>query len=161
MNFRNVADMENKNDGQMPQALTNPDNDWVTAPWGRIGFVNEIHGDRGKVCPEFVPTQHELMLLARHWIEQMHDIEMDWFYDASPCSSEMRVMPYARRRLNRIQTAIGKEAFDKLAAEAEEKLRKDMGERAWNIFRNGTEAERKTFREEVEASAHKGKGAQI
>jgi hypothetical protein len=34
---------------------------------GRLGFVDEVNGSGSEPQPGYIPTRHELLVLARHW----------------------------------------------------------------------------------------------
>jgi hypothetical protein len=75
-----------------------------------IGFVEEVHGDAGRPEPEYVPTRHELAVLAAHWARKVREIERAWEEEESVGSSEMRERWYATDRLNAIADLIGGDA---------------------------------------------------
>ena len=86
-----------------------------------IGFVEEIHGEKGRPVPEYIPTKHELAVLARHWATQVIDIERWWAESEQVGSDEIRQRWYALDRLDRIADLIGEDAVNAEydAAEAE------------------------------------------
>jgi len=75
-----------------------------------IGFVEEIHGEKGRPVPEYMPTKHELAVLARHWATQVIEIEEWWDAYGQVGSDEIRRHWYALDRLNKIADLIGKDA---------------------------------------------------
>ena len=80
-----------------------------------IGFVEEIHGEQGRPVPEYLPTKHELTILAAHWAKQVIKIEQGWAEtEAVGCKSvgsdEIRIRLYALDRLAKIADLIGAEA---------------------------------------------------
>jgi hypothetical protein len=93
----------------------------------RIGFVEEIHGEGGRPCPEYVPTRHELMILFRHWAEVQLRIEAEWAVTAQVGSDEIRRQPYAIRRWCAIRKLIGEDKADEAHAEIKRRLRKEYG----------------------------------
>jgi hypothetical protein len=85
-----------------------------------IGFVEEIHGEAGRPQPEYVPTRHELSILAEHWARKVRGIESWWEESDSVGSDEMRERLYALDRLDSIADLIGEDkvraVFDQLDA---------------------------------------------
>jgi hypothetical protein len=84
-----------------------------------IGFVEEIHGEAGRPCPEYIPTRFELLLLARHWSRVLVDLERWWAASDSVGSDETRQWFYANERLNQITDLAGVDSVSKLFAEVE------------------------------------------
>ena len=88
-------------------------------------------------------TRYEMLALARHWRSRILDIELEWFYFQQTGSSEIRVGPYANRRLRRIADVIGEAAVEEVVTEVEEEQRRRMGEEHWRIFTEGTQEEKR------------------
>lgn len=74
---------------------------------GVVGFVEEVNGPGAQEIPGFVPTRQALLLLAHHWEKKAIGIEMFCFTYGQVGSSDMRIQPYARRRVNRIMDLLG------------------------------------------------------
>jgi hypothetical protein len=83
-------------------------------PDGPFGYVEEIHGDLGRPMPGYVPTKHELLLLARHWAEERTDIARFWSDYGQVGSEDMRMDLYASHRLGRISDQVGEEEIRKI-----------------------------------------------
>src|SRR5262249_50194325 len=75
-----------------------------------MGFVEEIHGEQGRPVPEYIPTKHELTILAAHWATQVIDIEQWWAESEQVGSDDIRKRLYALDRLAKIADRIGAEA---------------------------------------------------
>jgi hypothetical protein len=76
-----------------------------------ISYVDAVNGGAAQETPEFVPTRHELIQLARYWHRRCLDNK--WSFIAGPsASAEIRVGPYAERRIARIKELVGKEEVD-------------------------------------------------
>lgn len=88
-------------------------------PFGRS---DEIHGELGAPCPDYVPTKHELDLLARHWAGVKVEIEDFWQIHEQVGSSDMRQNAYANLRLRRIAKHLGDARIDELIEEAWKKF---------------------------------------
>ncbi len=99
--------------------------------------------------PEFVPTRHELIQLAKDWATLDIDDLFDFFLYGQTGSSEWRRVAFAHRRIDRIATILGEEEVRKAVEEAEEEFSKTIDPRAWAIFKAGTREEREAFQDEV------------
>src|SRR5260370_18205350 len=77
-----------------------------------IGFVEEIHGEMGRPCPEYMPTKAELLVLAAPWARQLHDIEAWWAASEQVGSSEMRQREYSYDRIAKIASLVGGQETD-------------------------------------------------
>lgn len=88
-------------------------------PFGRS---YEIHGEQGAPCPDYVPTKHELDLLARHWAGVKVEIEDFWQIHEQVGSSDMRQNAYANLRLRRIAKHLGDARIHELIEEAWKKF---------------------------------------
>ena len=101
---------------------------------GRVGCVDEVNGDGARPCPDYVPTRHELMELARYWLAQRLEIALFYFETKSSGSTEYRISLYAQRRLARIADALGDDALDQVQLQVEAEFQKRFGD-AWTAFR--------------------------
>jgi len=121
--------------------------------WGNdkitVGHVSEVNGPDSAEMPEFVPTRHELVQLAKYWATLDLDDLFDFFLYGQTGSSEWRRVAFARRRICRIATVLGEEEVQKAVEEAEKEFSKTIDPRAWAIFKNGTPEEREAFQDEV------------
>lgn len=88
-------------------------------PFGPFGYVEEIHGDLGRPMPEYVPTKHELLLLARHWAKVVTDIEYFWSDFGQVGSSDMRNHVYGHHRVSKLSDLVGVEEIRKIFKELE------------------------------------------
>ena len=146
------SDAETRGEGGQEGAKPSEDSEGLHA-WGSdryvIGSVDEVNGPEASPCPEYVPTRHEVLQLARYWSARWMDIEMSYFFTSAVGSSDWRVHAYAGRRLDRMAEAIGLEAVDKVFGEIREKCREDMDVRHWQIYQSGTDEERTKLVEEM------------
>jgi hypothetical protein len=71
------------------------------------GHVDEIHGETERPVPEYIPTKHELMQLAKYWGEVCADSQFRAIMYDSNGSREWCLSIYARDRLSRIAELIG------------------------------------------------------
>jgi hypothetical protein len=74
-----------------------------------IGYVGRIHGEEGRPCPEYIPTKHELRVLARHWEAVIEDHESYFEETGVSGSTEAREILYAAQRVDSIVGLIGTE----------------------------------------------------
>jgi hypothetical protein len=122
-----------------------------------IDLCPEINGSDAVACPEYIPTQHELLQLARYWYDTLLGIHLDWFFLAVSGSYESRMLAYAGRRLDRIAKVIGQEATDKVVAEVDTEYQERMGA-DWEIFIRGDDEEREMVRARVNDEVKRGIG---
>jgi hypothetical protein len=99
--------------------------------------------------PAFVPTRHELIRLAKYWAGVEIDLEFSSFVYQETGSSEIRRVPFARRRIARIAEALGEEEVAEAVRQAYDEFAKGIDPRTWTIFLNGTPEERRAFQDEV------------
>jgi hypothetical protein len=144
-----------KNKGEFDEfvpAVRNADNDLLGAMHGRgftVGGVDEVNGHGAEEIHGFSPTRHELIQLVKHWATVVVEIEYFWFCFQQTGSSEIRLRPFAWRRISRIAEALGQEVVDKAVAEAIEEYGKGQDARAWQVFRRGTPEEQHELQEEI------------
>ena len=125
-----------------PTAVTNRDNDWLL-PFGPIGHVEAVNGPGARERPEFVPTHDELMHLARHWMTEAKTIHYRWFWWGHVGSDQIRVEPFALRRLSRIAALVGDAAVDQIAREVEAEIEPDP--RVRRLYHEGSDRDRHRF----------------
>lgn len=134
------------------EASPNPDNEWlepVQAGPFAIGYDEDIHGAGGTAVADFEPTKHELSIVARHWIRELLEINIFWFLYSTTGSREIRIGPYASRRLDRIADAIGDDAVNEIDRQEKDIARRRLGDRYWHIFEHGTPDEWDQVAQEV------------
>jgi hypothetical protein len=129
--------------------VINRDNDLLHPLAGCIGHVDEVNGRSATEIPEFIPTQHELLELVKYWTKVALGIEFLWFCYESPGSSDIRLRPFAYRRINRIAKCLGDAVVGRAFTDAREEFAKTVDARAWRIFRHGTPEEQAAFRNEA------------
>jgi hypothetical protein len=115
-----------------------------------IGCVDEVNGQGAQEVSGYPLTRHELLILVRHWYEA--DLDNDIFCFLHQCSGsrEIRIGPYASRRLARIKAILGEDAVQKVVDQVLAEMRKDLGAETWQIITEGTEEERDRLQEEVQ-----------
>jgi len=128
-------EMENPN-------VINADNDLLhplSAGRIQIGCVDEVNGPGGAEVPEFVPTRHELIQIAKYWIFVDLDIHFSCWLLAGSGSTEAWTSMFAARRLGRITQLLGEDVVQKAVDEAWEEFgRKCDSPELWRIWREGT-----------------------
>ena len=90
---------------------------------------------------QYVPTPHELLRLAEHWVEKLLAIETATFETGESGIDDLRAVLLARCRLRRITEVLGEEAVDEVRSKVEHQFRRRMGDRKWRIFSTGTSEE--------------------
>jgi hypothetical protein len=113
-----------------------------------IGCVDEVNGAGSIEFPSFVPTRHELIQLAKYWATVRIDLDFSYFVDGQTGSTEIRLGPFASRRVARIAEALGEEEVAKAVNEAYDEFGKGIDPRKWRIFREGTPEEQQALQEE-------------
>jgi hypothetical protein len=78
------------------------------------------------------------------------DLDFSYFVDGQAGSTEIRLGPFARRRIARIAEAIGQEEVAKAVSKAHEEFGKGRDARTWRVFRTGTPEEREALQAEIE-----------
>jgi hypothetical protein len=136
--------------------VKNADNKWL-GPMGEVGRVTEVNGAGAQEFCDFHPTKHELITLAKYWAETAIDIEFGWFLYDGADSAEIRLHPFAWKRMKRIRALIGREVDDAI-----EQAYQDYGAKqdkeAWEVFRHGSKAQRAALREEIQGKIRDGNG---
>jgi hypothetical protein len=115
VNRGNAPQKEIEMDSSKPQQLAPEGKDPILAPIGRIGFENEIHGEMGLESALYKPTRYELRVLAEHWLKEIAEIWVSWFYFDVAGGPESRLEPYARMRIQRIADLLGAEVLDEIS----------------------------------------------
>ena len=131
--------------------VKNVDNDGLGAlnmRGGRIGVVDEVNGPGATEVPGFLPTQHELLELVRYWAGIAIGIDWRWFVDECYGSEDIRLEPYAWKRISRIGDLLGEERVKKVVDEVYEEYG-ETHKKHWNVFLHGTEEERAAVRAEI------------
>ena len=119
-------EIEHLPDTEKPVAVSNSDNGWPEA-WGderiAVGYVDEVCASTE--VPNFEPTEHELLLLVKHWAREALDTARFWFqWEQGISATEARLHDFARRRINRIARAIGDDVVRKAVDEVYEAFAK-------------------------------------
>lgn len=91
-----------------------------------VGHVERIHGEGGRPCPEYIPTRHELSLLARHWLREWIGFQIDWALAGQVGSAEVRIEAYAYDRLTAIANLIGHDVVRSIRDDVEKQLTATM-----------------------------------
>lgn len=130
--------------------VVNRDND-LLHPWGPIGHVDEVNGPGAMEVPQFVPTRHELFQLAKYWALTVLDMDFCYFCYQQTGSTEIRLGPFANRRINRIAEYLGASRVQEAWKAAEDEFAKTVDARDWHVFRHGTPDELAAFRKEMDA----------
>lgn len=98
-----------------------------------IGFVDEIAGQGGEVVAAEL-IHEELLELVRHWEMRILDIDYSYFLCDDTGSTEIRLQPYASRRIDRIANCIGTEAVQSAVKEAVAQFSADIPPKLWQMF---------------------------
>ncbi len=123
----------------------------VAGPF-QIGALDEVNGEGGIEVPDFVPTRNELLQLVKYWVQVAVEVNYAWFLYQVTGSVEIRMQPFAVRRIDRIVDVLGEEAVKQAVEEAYEEFRKREDPRLWDIFLNGSDEEREVVASEIQRS---------
>jgi len=99
--------------------------------------------------PDFVPIKRELLQLVNFWVKEDLDYEYFEFLYAQTGSTELRLIPYAWRRINRIGELLGEERAKKAVEEAYAEFGKNKNQRDWEVFMHGSREDRKALQDEL------------
>jgi hypothetical protein len=112
----------------------NADNrDLQPSAGGLIGFVNEVNGPGAREVPEYTPTTAELLELIKYWELKFLDTEYFMFEHSQAGSREIRLGPYAARRVARIIELLGDEG-EKGVRGVRDDFAKSVGSSNWEEF---------------------------
>lgn len=136
----------------------NSDNDYLF-PRGHegcvIGYVDEVNGEGAEEVTGFKPTRHELLQLVKYWYGRLLDINWSYFVYAQTGSTEIRLGPFAQRRVNRAAAVIGEDAVGKAIEEVRNDFKAKVDARLWEIFENGNLKQWEAVRDEIERASRK------
>jgi hypothetical protein len=127
--------------------VVNPDNKYLHAQ-GPIGHVDEVNGWGAAEVPAFVPTRYELIQVVKHWTKVALDLDFWCFVHLASGSREIRLIPFAHRRIARIAECLGDAVVGQACREVEEEFAEKVDARAWQVFRHGTPEEQRAFEDE-------------
>ena len=120
-----------------------------------IGCVDEVNGAGAKEIPQFLATRHELIELVKYWTKRALDSEFWVFLTGQIGSTDMRVRPFAYRRISRIADVIGEDEIRKVVDEAKNEFGKSQDAKAWDIFLHGMSEQRQQFQAEFYSQLEK------
>ncbi len=95
--------------------------------------------------PGFRVMDFELEKLAQWWAETDLNTDLFCFQNHRDPDDFVDSHTLAQRRLQWISEFIGRERTESIIAEVEQSKRSEMGEAAWEVFRNKDHAKRHTF----------------
>ena len=93
-----------------------------------VGVVGGVNDESAYLVEHFKPTQYELEVLARHYVDEAGQIEFWSRFLGCGDSHGIRMRPFACRRLATIKAALGEKRFEKAIARTEEKWDKRFAE---------------------------------
>ncbi len=92
------------------------------------GGIRGVNDSTAYLVDDFKPTLCELAVLTGHYLGNLREIEFGERFYATSGSYEIRMGPFADRRLATIEDVLGKERFQKAIASTEEKWDKIFAE---------------------------------
>lgn len=82
-----------------------------------FGNVPEVNGLGAEEVRHFIPTHHELLVLARHWADVAIWRNFHGWANETASSSDYRRIFFAWRRVDRIRNLLGEDAVDQVISE--------------------------------------------
>jgi hypothetical protein len=108
-----------------------------------------VVGEDEREIPEFVPTKEEVIHLAKYWVRRRLQVRF-WVFNFEQCSrSEWCEERYALNRIDQIAEILPEQELNQAIKEAERDFKQDIGDDVWEIFKNGTEEQCKSYREKL------------
>ncbi len=132
--------------------VKNSDNDFLLPLEGerfRIGYVDEVNGEGAEEIAGFTPTRRELIQLVKYWYGRYLDKDWFWFVSGQTGSTEIRLQPFAMRRIDRAEALIGEKAVNKAIKEVRDEFKATVNARYWDIFENGDSKQWEAVQNEV------------
>jgi hypothetical protein len=86
------------------------------APWLPIGMVRGVNDRWACLVEGFRPTEYELVVLAKHYLDEIMNIDFFYRWHQTTGSSEWRTQAFASRRLDAIEQALGEAKFNAVIA---------------------------------------------
>ena len=100
---------------------------WRAGPFV-IGSVEGVNDELSKVVCSFKATKYELGILARHYLDERHDLYYLYRCRGEIGSGSSRIHAFAGRRLATIEKRLGEPDFKKMTSQTEEKWEKIFAE---------------------------------
>jgi hypothetical protein len=113
--------------------------------------INEVNGSEACEVPQFVPTKHELIQIAKYWFQRLLNIQLWFFATGQSGSSEWREDFYAALRIDRIAEIVPEQELNQAIEEVDRDFKQDkkISDEDWNIFKNGTQEQWKSFQDKL------------
>ena len=117
--------------------------------------LDEVNVPLEEEFQDFTPTRDELIQLVKFWAATRLNLCYNIFEIGVIGRREIRLIPFASRRIDRITIILGKNVVNRAIEEAHEEFKKNgnISDREWDIFWNGTPEQR----EEISLKFRMGK----
>jgi hypothetical protein len=137
----------------------NPGNAKLSADSEGLGAQNDkktfgVGADEQEI-PEFVPTKEELIHLAKYWAGRLLDVQLWTFQTGQYNRWEWTEEGYALDRIDRIKQVLPEQEVNQAIQEVEDPTKKSVGDKIWNIFRNGTQEQVEAYRKRFWREFHR------
>lgn len=97
-----------------------------------FGSAEEVNRAGAEEITGYTPTKHELIQLVQFWYRELLGIHWKFFFSCRSGSYEARLGAFARRRIDRAEAMIGKEAVDQAIKEVRDKFKAKLDDaRLW------------------------------
>jgi len=109
---------------------------------GLFWWASEVFGPEACEIPEFTPTKHELIQIAKSWYNRVLDYGFFYFALGQYSSTHWLVKTYANRRIGRVAKILSEKEFNELLADVERGFKeKHISDEEWNTFTKGSQEE--------------------
>ena len=90
----------------------------------------------------FVPTQHELLIIAKYWAMADAENRFDLWHHGGIGSREFWMLEHAPDRIDEIGGLVGSDLVEKVVEDAWEEFGKQQDGYVWWVFRHGSQEHR-------------------
>ena len=98
----------------------------------------EVNGDEAREIPEFTPTRHELLELVKYWTREATETRFFCWANQQSGSTEIRLIPFASRRVGRIAELIGEDEVNQAVDTVIATIGEEHGnDEYWTTFQAG------------------------
>jgi hypothetical protein len=116
-------------------------------------FHEDRHSDHLEV-PDFIPTRHELIHLAKYWAREALEISWFIFVSGSIGCTELKVRAFAWHQISHIASRVGDDRIEAAIDEVYDDFRKEVGDTLWDIYINGDQEQWDRVQDEFYEASH-------
>jgi hypothetical protein len=104
--------------------------------------VPEVNGEGALEAKEFVPTLHELSIIATYWLREVRKIQFDYFWNEELDIPEDLILSFGVRRVNRTWKVLGDDAMQRIERDVMSELAAEVNPELWKLYLSNEEPER-------------------